>query len=166
LKQACVVVLLAALGLAACTPASLNKATVRPASVTTLDTPDSKLAAQQLTNAMKLGADKNFAAALEALRAITQANGFTTLSADFQYRTLAAAGQAAYEAGETQIAHDYLSRVIVMPQATAGDWYYQLHAADKLGLKAEMVNCWTTIAERWPERIADVPDRAQISGRI
>jgi hypothetical protein len=153
-------VLTAVLSLAACVPGSLGASSDRPGSIAAVETPEMALANQRLADAMKLVGDKYWTPALAALTAITKAKGFSALSADFQYRTLSTAAKVAFDDGQPGIARDYLKRVLAMPQAGYEDWYTQLRAAIRLEQKLDAVNCWTSIAQKWPERLADLPDRS------
>jgi tetratricopeptide (TPR) repeat protein len=172
-KMYCVLMLVVVLGLTACGPSHLTKSEGHPAAVPASSAPDAALASQQLADAKKLVADKNWPEAIKALHGISEANSFSRLSGDLQHEVLTAAGEAALYHGPPKLAYEYFARATSLPQAGFDDWLGRLLAADKVGNTADSVSTLTVLVQRWPDRskqfrpryILNVIDEAKQSGR-
>jgi hypothetical protein len=121
--------------------------------------PDPLAATQQLAEAMKLVAQKDWPRALAALRTIIDAKSFGGLSSDFKYKALSTAGKVALYHGPPELGYEYLGRVVALPQSNYADWLERLRAAEKLDRKADSIGILTVLMRRWPDRNAELnPD--------
>jgi tetratricopeptide (TPR) repeat protein len=166
-------VLVVVLDLTACGPSHPIRTEGHPAAVPASSAPDAALASQQLADAKKLVADKNWPEAIKALQGIIEANSFSRLSGDFQHEVLIAAGEAALYHGSSKFSYDYFVRATSLPKADFADWFGRLSAADKVGNTADSVSTLTVLVQRWPDRtiqfrpryILNVINEAKQSGR-
>jgi hypothetical protein len=139
LKRYVIIGLLMAAGVAGCAPSHPIKS-ASPPTVVVDHSRDSAVSAQQVDDAMKLVADKDWPQALMALQSILEAKSFTSLSDDTQYRVLKIASNTALYHGTPELAHQYSVRLVSMRQADFDDWQDRLisrpdvrRAIDKVG---------------------------------
>jgi tetratricopeptide (TPR) repeat protein len=114
---------------------------------------------QQLADAKKLVADKNWPDATKALQGIIEANSFGRLSVDLQHEVLITAGEAALDHGSSTLAYEYFARATSLSKADFDDWFGRLRAADKVGNTADSVSTLTVLVQRWPDRSIQFPPR-------
>ena len=119
-------------------------------------------AAQQLDDALALIAGNHYQEGEAALTAVIEADTFKGLSGDAQYRALATAGKVALTRGDAKIGYGYLVRALAMPQASYEDRLVQLKASVRLGYDADTVAGLTSLAQRWPDRVATLNSRVII----
>ncbi len=148
--------ILVAFAVAACAPSELAKPPDHPPVVVVAPTPDSGGINQQLADAMKLVAEKNWPQAQIALQAVIGDKDFRRLPQDVQLRTLRTAGEIAFNHGQAERAYDYLVRVTASPQAGYEDWRHRLLAADKVSNIPDTVRSLTVLVQRWPDRSGEL----------
>jgi hypothetical protein len=157
LKRLRVFTLSVALSLVGCAPSNPTKMGDRPASAAA-DKPVSNMASQQLADARRLLADKDWPKALSALRSIIDSKSFSKLDSDTQYQVLTISGRTALDHGPPALAFGYLVRVTSMRQATDSDWYARMWAAGKLENQSATVSALTVLVQRWPDRARQLND--------
>jgi tetratricopeptide (TPR) repeat protein len=115
---------------------------------------------------MKLVADKNWPQALMALQSILEAQSFTSLSEDTQYRVLKVTSNTALYHGTPELAHQYSARLVSMRQADFDDWQDRVRAAGKLNDTVDGISSLTIMVIRWPDRFARSNDSASLNGYV
>jgi tetratricopeptide (TPR) repeat protein len=165
LKRYVIIGLLMAAGVAGCAPSHPIKS-ASPPTVVVDHSRDSAVSAQQVDDAMKLVADKNWPQALMALQSISEAKSFTSLSDDTQYRVLKTASNTALYHGTPELAHQYSVRLVSMRQADFDDWQDRVRAAGKLNDKVDGISSLTVMVLRWPDRFAPSSDSASLNGYV
>jgi tetratricopeptide (TPR) repeat protein len=144
--------LLALIGLDACSSDHLTKPVQQSTATRVAVAPDLATDVDPLAEVSKLIAQKNWPQALATLRAIIDAETFSGLPSDVQYRALTTAGRVASYQGSPKLGCDYLDRAIAMPQADSGDWLERLRVAGKLDNEPDAVRALTVLMQRWPDR--------------
>jgi len=152
-----VLVLVVVLNLAACGPSHPIRSEEHAAAVAAGSGPDAALASQQLADAKKLVADKNWPEAIKALQEIIETKYFSRLSSGLQHDVLIAAGEAALDHGPSKLALEYLTRATSLPEAGFDDWLWRLEAATEVGNMADTVTTLTVLVQRWPARSIQIP---------
>jgi len=155
LKRYCILVLLVLANLAACTAGSTKSAVV-PTVVVTDQAADSAALKQQLTEIQRLIGERDWPRALAALRSIVDVKSFGSLPSDTQYRILALASRVAIYHGPAKLGHEYLARVIAMPQAGYADWWERLRETDQAGNDVDSVSTLKVVMQRWPDRAGNL----------
>jgi hypothetical protein len=159
-KAYCVLVLVVVLDLTACGPSHPMRSEGHPAALAASSAPDAALASQQLADANRLVADKNWPEAIKALQGIIDGNSFSRLSADLQHEVLIAAGKAALFHGSSKLAYEYFVSATSLPKAGFDDWVGRLKAADTMGNTADLVSSLTVLVQRWPARSIQFPPKS------
>jgi hypothetical protein len=142
------IAMLAMLCMAACTvskPAKLVDSAVAVATgQTTVDHADQ----EQTTEDEKLDQQ------LAALETSINAPSFDSLPVGDRYRMLWGAARLAIARDQPKLGYTYLTRATKMPASEFDAESTQLNTALKLDYKADAARCLTTIARRWPEKLA------------
>jgi len=102
----------------------------------------------------------DFEGADEELQEVIGSKSFDLLEPQEQNSALYTAGMLAIELKDLKRAHALLVRSSNMPVADAEDWHGRLRAAFALDDMQDAVLSLTTIAQRWPETLQEVRDRA------
>jgi tetratricopeptide (TPR) repeat protein len=151
-KQYCIPLIVAMLTLTACGPNHPVRSVGAPSPVAASNTPEEALASQQLADAMKLVADKNWPEASQSLQRIIERKSFSRLSSDLQHKVLIAASEIALFHGSPERAYEYFVRATSFPNATFADWSGRLNAAYKANNQAGSISTLTVLVQRWPDR--------------
>jgi beta-barrel assembly-enhancing protease len=156
-------VLVLMLALAACGPSHPVKPGAKSTPVATSSTPDEALVRQQLADASKLVADKNWPQAVEALQGIIETNSFSRLSASLQREVLIVTGEVALYHGSSNLAYECFVRATSLPNTEFDEWVGRLNAAYKVGNITDSVSTLTVLVQRWPARTVQFPPKNILS---
>jgi hypothetical protein len=110
-------------------------------------------ASQRLDDALRLIANKQFDAGLDALRSVIDARSFASLPSDDQYRALVAAGLAEMRFQRWSLARRYMTRAAALPQATADDQVALVTIGWQLHDRPLIAESLTAVARKWPDRL-------------
>lgn len=121
-------------------------------------------ASEQLHQAQALAAAAKWQDVDTALRGVIDTDQFKQLSLNEQHFALALAGNAALVSGEPQRALSLIQRACAMAETDARDWMIQVDAANAVGNFKDASFAMTTLAERWPERLAQVEVQSAAHG--
>lgn len=114
-------------------------------------------AASALQNAYKLVQSGDQEKARSIVDALIASKDFSTLKPELQHGALLLAGAAAYDARDSGRALTLLKRASESEGAGPEDWKLRLDAARLAEDRGEAATSLTTLAQRWPEALSDVP---------
>jgi hypothetical protein len=115
-------------------------------------------ARQQLDDALRLIANKQFEEGLAALRAVVDARSFASLPSEDQYHALRAAGEAEMGFQRWSLARGYMTRAAAMRQASADDQLALLRIGSQLQDELLIAQSLTALARKSPDRLVDVDE--------
>jgi beta-barrel assembly-enhancing protease len=110
-------------------------------------------ASQRLDAALRLIANQQFDAGLNALRSVIEARSFASLPSDDQYHALVAAGRAEMRFQRWSLARGYMTRAAAMPQTTADDRLALVTIGWQLHDQPLIAESLTAVARKWPDRL-------------
>jgi tetratricopeptide (TPR) repeat protein len=111
-------------------------------------------ASQQLKQAQTFAEAAKWAQVDAELRGLVDAAPFDRLSVTEQHLALALAANAAVVSGEPRRALTLIQRACAMADTDARDWAIRVTAANAVGNLNDATFALTTLAERWPEQLA------------
>lgn len=120
-------------------------------------------AKENLRVAMIYIGSNNLKAATQAVDQVLQQEDFERLPEKIRYAAQLMAGAIAEEQGEHKKAYGYLVRATALPEADGEAWFTRLSSAYALKDYADSAVCVTTIAQRWPDKLGDINERAVIT---
>ncbi len=98
--------------------------------------------------------DTNYAVMAQHLRLVLEDEGFATLTAAEQHYAYLLYGGALFYSGQFDTAREPIRHAGEMAGAGASDWEFRLRNALALKDYADAAGAATTLARRWPSRIA------------
>src|SRR5271163_189811 len=116
-------------------------------------------AAQETVPDALLTEDQKLDQQLADLQRVIGAPAFKSLPSDTQFQDLTAAAKLAFARDQPRTAYEYVVRASDMAQATFDDWLTRLQAAIQLGSESDAVKSLTVMAQRWPDRVANLEFR-------
>ena len=108
--------------------------------------------------------DKNWPQAQIAFKAYIEGTGFSHLPQDTQYAALREAAFVGLYHGDKALGYAYLRRSVDMPGADAQQWIQLLDIAVWLDHDADAVFALVTLAQRFPEPLAQVDGKVVSDG--
>jgi tetratricopeptide (TPR) repeat protein len=111
-------------------------------------------ASEQVKQAQALAVAAKWTDVDAALRGLIDADPFDRLSLTEQHLALALAANAAVVNGEPRRALALIQRACAMTDTDARDWALRVTAANAVGNLKDATFALTTLAERWPEQLA------------
>lgn len=105
----------------------------------------------------------NLGAAAQAVDKVLQQDDFERLPEQLRYAAHAVAGGIAEEQGDHKKAYGFLVRATALPEADDEAWFTRLRSAYALKDYPDSAICVTTIARRWPDKLAGINERAMIT---
>jgi hypothetical protein len=145
-----------------------ERATAPPGSRVTAPAAPAKAAtssaSEQLKQAQALAATAQWSEVDTALRGVIDTDQFERLSLSEQHFALALAANAALVRGEPQRALSLIQRPCAMAETDARDWMIRVTAANTAGNFKDALFALTTLAERWPEQLAQVQVQSEAQG--
>jgi len=115
-------------------------------------------ASQHLDDALRLIANQQFDAGLDALRSVIDARSFASLPSGDQHRALIAAGRAEMRLQRWSLAKEYMTRAAAMPQATADDRLALVTIGWRLHDQRLIAESLTAVARKWPDRLGKIDE--------
>lgn len=121
-------------------------------------------ASQQLKQAQAFAAAAKWADVDTALHGVIDTDQFERLSLTEQHLALLLAANAAAVRGEPRRALPLIQRACAMADADSRDWLIRVSAANAVGNPTDAAFALTTLAERWPEQLAQQQALAEAEG--
>jgi hypothetical protein len=103
--------------------------------------------------------DTNYTVMAEHLRLVLEDAGFATLTPAEQHYAYLLYGGALFYSGQFDTAREPIKHASAMADAGASDWEFRLRNAIALKDYADAAQSATTLAQRWPARIATFDGR-------
>jgi len=107
----------------------------------------------QVVDRLRKG-DTNYAVLAQHLRLVLEDVGFATLTPAEQHYAYLLYGGTLFYSGQFDTARDPIRHASAMQDAGASDWEFRLRNALALKDYADAAEAATTLAQRWPARIA------------